>query len=92
MKERKKVLGSRVTQSFKSDKKPIWKATYSDAKIRSENLPAQIPKKLNRRWIIVQSLNVGDKGVAKIKWRHALGIEESGMGHKETNTCSCDLT
>ena len=92
MKERKKVLGSRITQSFESDKKPIWKATYSGAKIKNGNSPAQIPKKLNRRRIIIQPLNVGDKGVAKIKWRQDLGTEESGMDHKETNTCSCDLT
>ena len=92
MKERKKVLGYRITQSFKSDKKPIWKVTYSGAKIRSGNSPAQIPKKLDRRWIIIQPLNVGDKGVAKIKWGHALGTEESGTGHKETNTCNYDLT
>ena len=79
-------------QSFKSDKKLIWKAIYSGAKIRSGNSPAQIPRKLNRRWIIIQPLNVGDTGVAKIKWRHALGTEELGMSHKETNTCSYNLT
>ena len=49
----------------------------------SGNWPAQIPRKLNRRWILIQPLNVGDKGVAKIKWRHALGTEASGMGHKK---------
>ena len=38
----------------------------------SGNSPAQIPRKLNRRWILIQLLNVGDKGVVKIKWRHAL--------------------
>ena len=86
------MSGSRITQSFKSDKKLIWKSIYSDAKIRSGNSPAQIPRKLNRRWIIIQPLNVGDKGVAKIKWRRTLGIEESGMSHKKINTCCCDLT
>ena len=92
MKGRKKVSGSRIAQSFKSDKKLIWKAIYSGAKIMSGNSPAQIPRKLNRRWIIIQPLNVGDKGVAKIKWRHALGNEESGMSHKETDTCGYNLT
>ena len=58
----------------------------------SENLPAQIPRKLNRRRIIIQPLNVGDKGVAKIKWGRTLGTEESGMSHKKINTCCCDLT
>ena len=41
--------------------------TYSGAEIMSGNSPAQIPRKLNRRWILIQLLNVGDKGVAKIK-------------------------
>ena len=91
-KERKKVSGSRITQSFKSDKKLIWKSIYSGTKIRSGNSPAQIPRKLNRRWIIIQPLNVGDKGVAKIKWGRTLGTEESGMSHKKINTCCCDLT
>ena len=67
MKERKKVSGFRIMQSFKSDKKLIRKAIYSGEKIRSGNSPAQIPRKLNRRWIIVQPLNVGNKGVVKIK-------------------------
>ena len=58
----------------------------------SENLPAQIPRKLNRRRIIIQPLNVGDKGVTKIKWRRTLGTEESGMSHKKINMCCCDLT
>ena len=92
MKERKKVSSSRITQSFKSDKKLIWKAIYSGVKIGSGNSPAQIPRKLNCHWIIIQPLNVGDKGVAKIKWRRTLGTEESRMGHKKINTCCCDLT
>ena len=54
--------------------------------------PAQIPRKLNRRWILIQPLNVGDKGVAKIKWRHVLGTEELGMSHKKTDTYCYDLT
>ena len=32
----------------------------------SGNFPAQIPKELIRRWILIQPLNVGDKGVAKL--------------------------
>ena len=79
-------------QSFKSDKKLIWKSIYSDTKIRSGNSPAQIPRKLNHCWIIIQPLNVGDKGVAKIKWRRALGTEESAMSNKKINTSCCDLT
>ena len=92
VKEREKMSRSRITQSFKSDKKLIWKSIYSDAKIRSGNLPAQIPRKLKRRWIIIQPLNVGDKGVAKIKWRRTLVTKESGISHKKINTCCCDLT
>ena len=64
----------------------IWKTIYSGAEIGSGNSPAQISRKLNRRWILIQPLNVGDKGVAKIKWRHALGTEESGISHKKTDT------
>ena len=85
------MSGSRITQSFKSDKKLIWKSIYSSTKIRSGNSPAQIPRKLNCRWIIIQPLNVGDKGVAKIKWGRILGTEELGMSHKKINTC-CDPT
>ena len=33
----------------------------------SGNSPTQIPRQLIRRWILIQPLNVGDKGVAKIK-------------------------
>ena len=91
-KERKKVSGSRITQSFKSDKKLIWKSIYRGTKIRSGNSLAQIPRKPNRRWIIIQPLNVGDKGVVKIKWRRILDTEESEASHKKINTCCCDLT
>ena len=45
----------------------IWKTIYSGAEIGSRNSPAQIPRKLNRRWILIQPLDMGDKGVAKIK-------------------------
>ena len=58
----------------------------------SGNSPAQIPRKLNRRWILIQPLNVEDKGVAKIKWRHALGTEALGMSHKKVDTYCYDLT
>ena len=90
--ERKKVSGSRIAQSFKSDKKLIWKSTYSCAKIRSGSSPAQIPRKLNRCWIVISPLNVGDKGVAKIKWRCFLDTEESWASREKINTCCCDLT
>ena len=70
----------------------IWKTIYSGAEIMSGNSPAQIPRKLNRRWILIQPLNVGDKGVAKIKWRHTLGTEALGMSHKKVDTYCYDLT
>ena len=58
----------------------------------SGNSLAQIPRKLNCRWILIQPLNVRDKGVAKIKWRHALGTEALGMSHKKVDTYCYDLT
>ena len=58
----------------------------------SGNSPAQIPKQLIRCWILIQPLNVGDKGVAKIKWRHALGIEASGVSPKRVDAYCYDLT
>ena len=58
----------------------------------SGNSPAQIPRQLIRRWILIQSLNVGDKGVAKIKWRHTLGTEVSGMSPRKVDTYCYDLT
>ena len=33
----------------------------------SGSSPARIPRKPTHRWILIQPLNVGDKGVAKIK-------------------------
>ena len=58
----------------------------------SGNSPAQIPRQLIRHWILIQPLNVGDKGVAKIKWRHALGTEASGMSPRKVDTYCYDLT
>ena len=58
----------------------------------SGNSPTQIPRQLIRRWILIQPLNVGDKGVAKIKWRHALGIEALGMSPRKVDTYCHDLT
>ena len=58
----------------------------------SGNSPAQIPKQLIRRWILIQLLNVGDKGVVKIKWRHALGIEASGVSPRRVDAYCYDLT
>ena len=40
---------------------------YSDAEIMSGSSPARIPRKPIHRWILIQLLNMGDKGVAKIK-------------------------
>ena len=68
------------------------KTTYNCAKSKSESSPAQIPKRSNHRWIDISPLNVGDRGVAKIKWRRSLDTEESGTGRKKKNTCSYDLT
>ena len=58
----------------------------------SGNSPAQIPRQLIHRWILIEPLNVGEKGVAKIKWRHTLGTEASGMSPKKVDTYCCDLT
>ena len=58
----------------------------------SENSPAQIPKQLIRRWILIQPLNMGDKGVAKIKWRHARGTEASGVSPRRVDTYCYDST
>ena len=90
--ERKRVTNSRIAQSFKSDKKLIWKTTYSCAKIKSRSSPAQIPKRPNHRWIIISPLNVGDRGVTRIKWRRSLDTEESGASREKKNTCCYDLT
>ena len=38
----------------------------------SKKFPDRIPREILRHWIYILPLNVGDKGVAKIKWRHAL--------------------
>ena len=58
----------------------------------NENSPAQIPKQLIRRWILIQPLNVGDKGVAKIKWMHALGTEASRVSPKRVDAYCYDST
>ena len=42
--------------------------------------------------IPIQSLNVGDKGVAKIKWKHALVTEASEQCLRRINTYCYDLT
>ena len=56
------------------------------------NSPAQILKQLIRRWVFIQSLNVGDKGVAKIKWRHALGTEALGVSPRRVDMYCYDST
>ena len=58
----------------------------------SGNSPAQIPKQFIRRWILIQPLNVGNKGVAKIKWRHDLGTEASGVSPRRVDAYCYDLT
>ena len=58
----------------------------------SGNSLAQIPKQLIHRWILIQPLNVGDKGVAKIKWRHALGTEALGVSPKRVDAYRYDST
>ena len=73
-------------------KKLIWKIIYSDAEIVSGNSPAQIPRQLIRRWILIQPLNVGDKGVAEIKWRHALVTKTSRASPRKVDTYCYDST
>ena len=58
----------------------------------SGNSPAQIPKQFICRWILIQPLNVGDKGVAKIKWRHALDTEASGVSPRRVEAYCYDST
>ena len=58
----------------------------------SGNSPAQIPKQLIRRWILIQPLNVGDKGVAKIKWRHALDTKASEVSPRRVDVYCYDST
>ena len=58
----------------------------------SGNSPTQIPRQLIRCWILIQPLNEGDKGVAKIKWKHAMGTEASGMSPRKVDTYRYDST
>ena len=58
----------------------------------SGNSPAQIPRQLIRRRILIQLLNVGDKGVAKIKWKPALGTKASGVSPRNVDTYCYDST
>ena len=58
----------------------------------SESSSARIPRKPIHHWILIQSLNVGDKGVAKIKWRQALVTEVSGASPRKVDTYCCDST
>ena len=58
----------------------------------SGNSPAQISRQLIRRWILIQPLNVGNKRVAKIKWRHALSIEALGVSPRRVDTYCYDST
>ena len=58
----------------------------------SGSLPARIPRKPTHRWIPIQPLNVGDKGVAKIKCRHTLITEASEGCLRRVNTYCYDLT
>ena len=58
----------------------------------SGNSPTQIPRQLIRRWILIQPLNVGDKGVAEIKWRHTLVTEALGVSPRKVDTYCYDST
>ena len=58
----------------------------------SGSFPARIPRKPTHRWIPIQPLNVGDKGVAKSRWRHALITEASRACLRRVNMYCCDLT
>ena len=92
--ERKKQVqctGSRIVQLFKV-KMNWFERLFLVTEIMSESFPACIPRKPTRRWIPIQPLNMGDKGVAKIKWRHALVTEASRACLRRVNTYCCDLT
>ena len=56
------------------------------------SFPARIPRKPTHRSIPIQPLNVGDKGVAKIKQRHALTTEMSGTCLRGVSMYCWDLT
>ena len=61
-------------------------------KLKAGVRPPKFPKRPNHRWIIISPLNVGDRGVARIKWRRSLDTEESGVNREKKNTCYYDLT
>ena len=58
----------------------------------SGNSPTQIPRQLIRHWILIQPLNVGDKGVAEIKCRHTLVTEALGVSPRKVDTYCYDST
>ena len=58
----------------------------------SGSLPTRIPRKPIRRLILIQPLYVGDKGVAKIKWRHDLGTEAFGVSPRRVDAYCYDST
>ena len=51
-------------------------------KLKAGVRPPKFPKRSNHRWIGISPLNVGDRGVAKIKWRRSLDTEESGTARE----------
>ena len=57
----------------------------------SGKFPAHVSRELLHRWIPILPLNVGDKGIAKIKCRHALSAEVSEMCLRKAKRHSWDL-
>ena len=92
--ERKKQVqctGSRIAQLLKVKRNWFERLFIVAQKSRAgvfplvfqESLPIVIP---------IQPLNVGDKGVAKIKWKHTLATKASERRLKRINTYCYDLT
>ena len=90
-KKQVQCMGSRIAQLLKVKMNWFERLFIVAQKSRAgvfplvfqESLPIVIP---------IQPLNVGDKGVAKIKWKHALAIEVSEQYLKRINTYCYDLT
>ena len=76
--------------TVESKKELIWKVIYSGMEIASGRFPARVSRKPLHRKISILSLNVGNKGVAKIKWRCALSVEVSEACLKKIKKRSWD--
>ena len=93
--ERKKQVqrtSSRIVQLLKVKRNWFERLFYSGTKIAKREFSRSYSKKPYPPLIPIQPLNVGDKGVAKIKWKHTLTTEASEQCLKRINTYCYDLT